>query len=521
MCQTRPKAVLLFYSQQQRKVMEKQILSKEAKSFLNHLSKNFNNKIEDVLEERKGRTDLPNFEAPTDNLRNADWKIDAVPEEIFDRRVEITGPPVRKMIINALNSGANIYMSDFEDSNCPTWENCIQGQVNLRDAINGTIDYTNPNTGKSYKLNDQIATLFVRPRGLHLVEKNYVVNGSPIRASLFDFGLYLFHNYKALLKKGSRPYFYLPKLEHHKEARLWAKIFSYSEGYFGIPVGTIKATVLIETLPAAFQMDEILYELRHYSAGLNCGRWDYIFSFIKTTKNFREFVLPDRDSVGMTEHFMRCYSQLLVQTCHKRGAHAIGGMAAQIPIKNDSEENHKAMAKVRADKLREVQDGHDGTWVAHPALVGLAKDVFDAHMTSPNQINKQLCLNSSITQKDLLCSPKGACTEKGLRKNIKICFQYLNAWINGNGCVPIDNLMEDAATAEISRAQIWQWLKYNVWLDDGKQVTEDYFIDVVDDELKTMMNLNQFNQTKKVFLDLCTSKEIIDFLTLPCYDLIP
>jgi len=422
------------------------------------------------------------------------------------------------MVINALNSGANVFMADFEDSNCPTWENCLRGQENLRDAVRKDIEYIDPKTKKNYKLKDQTAVLFVRPRGLHLIEKNYNDDGVSIPASLFDYGLYFFHNYKALLKNGSRPYFYLPKIEHYKEARLWDKIFTFTEKAFDLPLGTIRATVLIETLPAAFQMHEILYELSSHSIGLNCGRWDYIFSFIKTCQEYRAFVLPDRNQIGMKEHFLRSYSQLLVQTCHKRGAHAIGGMAAQIPINSDPEANHKAMDKVRADKLREVQDGHDGTWVAHPALVGLAKEIFDEHLKTPNQIHKQIYLNDTITQKDLLCVPKGACTEEGFRDNIRIGFEYLNSWLNGNGCVPINNLMEDAATAEISRTQIWQWLKYNIWLNNGQQVTKKYFFKILNEELQKFKNNDKIEETKEIFIELCTSKKLIDFLTLKCYD---
>jgi len=499
--------------------VEKEILSHDAKLFLDTLSNNFSYKIKHLLKERhKSKSSIPNFLEETRNIRDDEWEVLVPPKEIENRRVEITGPPERKMVINALNSGANVFMADFEDSNCPTWENCIDGQINLRDAVNKTITYENPTSKKKYKLNDQTATLFVRPRGLHLVEKNYIVDGVSIPASLFDYGLYFFNNYKKLLKNGSRPYFYLPKIEHYKEARLWDEIFTFSEKAFDLPLGTIRATVLIETLPAAFQMNEILYELRAHSAGLNCGRWDYIFSFIKTFQNYRSRVLPDRNQVGMSEHFLRSYSQLLVQTCHRRGTHAIGGMAAQIPIKNNPEANHIAMEKVRADKLREVQDGHDGTWVAHPVLVDVAKEVFNKHMKTPNQINKQIYLNDSVTKEDLICVPKGTCTEEGFRNNISVGFQYLNSWLNGNGCVPINNLMEDAATAEISRTQIWQWLKYNIWLDNGNQVTKKYFFKILNEELNKFKNSDKFEETKKIFVELCTSKELIDFLTPKCYD---
>jgi len=498
--------------------MISKILSYEARSFLWNLSKTFNPTIKDLLRKRKNHN-LKSFSFPH-NHQKGDWQVLSPPEEIADRRVEITGPPERKMIINALNSGANVFMADFEDSNSPTWENCLQGQENLYDAVRKNIEYTDPKTKKNYSLRNQTATLFVRPRGLHLVEKNYVDDGVPIAASLFDFGLYFFHNYKALLKRGSRPYFYLPKIEHYNEARLWNDIFTFSEKAFDLPLGTIRATVLIETLPAAFQMDEILYELRSHSAGLNCGRWDYIFSFIKTFSHDRDYVLPDRDQLNMTQHFMRSYTQLLVQTCHKRGAHAIGGMAAQIPIKNDPEANHIAMEKVRADKLREVQDGHDGTWVAHPVLVDVAKEIFDKHMKAPNQIDKQVWLNNFIGRQDLLCVPKGPCTEQGLRKNICISFQYINAWLNGNGCVPLNNLMEDAATAEISRAQLWQWCKFKVYLSNGKQVTKKWLEKAIHSEIKKFEHYKKFEETSIILNKLCFSDKLIDFLTLECYDVL-
>ena len=501
--------------------MKQEILTYDAKLFLDSLSNTFTSRIKELLENRNTKKSYtPSFIHQTRNIRDDDWEVIPPPKEIQKRKVEITGPPVRKMIINALNSGADVYMADFEDSNCPTFHNCIQGQINLRDAVSGTIEYTNSKTGKKYSLDDKTAVLFVRPRGLHLIEKNYFVDNDPIPASLFDYGLYIFHNWKALNKKGSRPYFYLPKLEDHTEARLWNDIFNFTESAFGLPVGTIRATVLIETLPAAFQMDEILYELREHSAGLNCGRWDYIFSFIKNHQNDRSAVLPDRDQIGMTQHFMRSYSLLLIQTCHRRGAHAIGGMAAQIPIKNNPEANHIAMEKVRADKLREVQDGHDGTWVAHPVLVDVAKEIFDKHLSTPNQIDKQIYLNDLITKNDLFCIPKGTCTEEGLRKNVKVGFQYLNAWLNGNGCVPINNLMEDAATAEISRAQIWQWLKYKIWLTNGKQVTKPFLKKIIKEETDCFYKSKKFKETKEIFSELCFSKNLIDFLTPKCYDVL-
>ena len=499
--------------------MEPDILTYDAKLFLDTLASLFGDKITNLVAARKKtQSTPPDFLHETSEIREESWKVLGAPKEIEDRRVEITGPPVRKMIINALNSGANIYMADFEDSNCPTFKNCIEGQTNLRDAVRRTISYTNPTTGKTYNLNKEIATLFVRPRGFHLIEKNYLTEGKPIAASLFDFGLYFFHNAKTLYRRGSRPYFYLPKIEHYKEARLWNEIFAFAESSFDFPQGTIRATVLIETLPAAFQMNEILHELRMHSAGLNCGRWDYIFSFIKTFKNNRHYILPDRDQVDMTQHFLRCYTQLLVQTCHKRGAHAIGGMAAQIPIKNKPEDNHSAMEKVRADKLREVQDGHDGTWVAHPGLVSVAKEIFNEYMPTPNQIHKQIWLNNFITKNDLVCVPKGQCTEKGLRKNIRITFQYINAWLNGNGCVPLNNLMEDAATAEISRAQLWHWCKFRIYLSNGRQVTKKWLTEAIRSEIKKFENCKKFEQTSIILNKLCFSEKLIDFLTIECYD---
>ena len=502
--------------------MKPKMLSYDAKLFLDALFQTFNPRIKNLLEKRKHYK----LKDSPDSPYREDWKVLSAPPEIADRRVEITGPPQRKMIINALNSGANVFMADFEDAFCPTWQNCLQGQENLYDAVRKNIKYTDPKTKKNYSLKNQTATLFVRPRGLHLVEKNYNVDGFPIAASLFDFGLYFIHNYKTLLKRGSRPYFYLPKIEHYNEARLWNDVFTFSEKAFDLPLGTIRATVLIETLPAAFQMDEILYELRSHSAGLNCGRWDYIFSFIKTFRNNRHFVLPDRDQVDMSQHFMRSYTQLLIQTCHKRGAHAIGGMAAQIPAKTlvdgprmfYPDPNELAFRKVHEDKLREVKDGHDGTWVAHPGLVPIVKKIFDKHMPEKNQIHKQLWLNDCVTKNDLLCVPTGQCTEEGLRKNVRIAFQYINAWLNGNGCVALENLMEDAATAEISRAQLWQWCKFRVYLSNGQQVTKKWLTEVIKCEIKKFENCKKFNETSIILNKLCFSEKLIDFLTVECYD---
>ena len=495
------------------------ILTNETKNFLKELHGNFDDRIKSLLIERQ---DFYNelrlnssikIDNPRSQIEKADpnWRCQPCPENIEDRRVEITGPPVRKMIINALNSGANVYMSDFEDSNCPTWENTIHGQINLRDAVERTIEYTNPKNGKNYTLNDKTAVLFVRPRGLHLLEKNHLVDGNPIRASLFDFGTYFINNYKALLENGTRPYFYLPKLEHAREARLWNDVFKFAQDYVDINIGLIKATVLIETLPAVFQMEEILYELRQHSAGLNCGRWDYIFSYIKCFKDDKNFILPDRSTVGMDSHFMKSYSQLLIDICHRRGVHAMGGMAAQIPIKNDPEANEAAMNKVRNDKLREVLEGHDGTWVAHPGLVPIAKEAFDAHMNEPNQIGRKKTLTRHISVGDLITSPVGICTEKMLRENINIMFLYMNSWINGNGCVPINNLMEDAATAEISRAQIWQWKHHQVTLDNRIVLNDAYLNQVLREELEKYNNLENYEATFSLTKEMCLSDNLDRF----------
>ena len=495
------------------------IFTLESLRFLESLFVLFSDEIKHAVDDREKRTaDLRSrkiklgFDKKTARIRSGDWVVTASPGEILDRRVEITGPVSRKMIINGLNSGARIFMADFEDSNSPTWKNCMQGQINLRDAVNKSINYFDERTGKKYALNDEIAVLFVRPRGLHLQEKNITFRGESVPAALVDFGLYFFHNVRELVSRGSRPYFYLPKLEHYHEAELWDKVFSYSEDYFDVPRGTIRATVLIETLPAVFQMNEILYALKDHSAGLNCGRWDYIFSFIKTLGHDSRYVLPDRMQVGMTQHFLRSYSRLLIQTCHDRGTHAIGGMAAQIPIKNDELANNTALEKVRRDKLREVLDGHDGTWVAHPGLVEIAYNIFNKHMPAANQIDKQLYLNKEIGEDDLLTVPTGTCSEKMLRNNIRIGYQYLRAWLNGMGCVPINNLMEDAATAEISRAQIWQWKNHGVTLDTGEIVTIELINKIIDEEIL------ENDLAKSLFTSLCVQKEMDTFLTLKAYE---
>src|SRR3989441_6511819 len=414
---------------------------------------------------------MPDFLSATRSVRDSEWRVAPAPKDLQDRRVEITGPTDRKMLINALNSGARVFMADFEDANAPTWSNLVEGQVNLIDAIERRIGFTSPE-GKEYRLNDRVATLVVRPRGWHLDERHVEVGGTPVSGSLLDFGLYFFHNAERLLTKGSGPYFYLPKLESHLEARLWNDVFNFAQDELGLPRGTIRATVLIETILAAFEMDEILYELKDHSAGLNCGRWDYIFSFIKKFRNRPDFVLPNRAQVTMDRPFLNSYVQLLIKTCHRRGIHAMGGMAAQIPIKNDPAANEKALDKVRQDKLREVKAGHDGTWVAHPGLVPIAKAIFDEYMKTPNQIHVKR-EEVSVSAKDLLAVPTGEITEAGLRLNINVGLQYLEAWLRGNGCVPIYNLMEDAATAEISRAQVWQWVRHKARLADGRVIGKE------------------------------------------------
>src|SRR3989442_9985650 len=440
------------------------VLTSPALAFVEDLARRFRGRIDELLTRRRATQarfnngDRPDFLPDTSSIRSGDWRIAQVPADLLDRRVEITGPVDRKMIINALNSGAQVFMADFEDANSPTWANIVGGQNNLIDAVRGTISFVQPDTRKRYELNARTATLMVRPRGLHLIERHCLVDDRPVPGSLFDFGMFLFHNADALIRAGTGPYFYLPKLQSHLEARLWNDVFTHAQAALGIPTGTIKATVLIETLPAAFEMDEILYELREHSAGLNCGRWDYIFSSIKTLREDPGFVLPDRGQVTMETPFLRSYTQLLIRTCHRRGAHAMGGMAAQIPIKDDPRANDAALDKVRADKLREVREGHDGTWVAHPGLVDVARRVFDEGMPGPNQLGR-LREDVTVTADMLLEPARGQRTESGLRHTIRVGIRYLEAWLGGQGAVPIYNLMEDAATAEISRAQIWQWLR--------------------------------------------------------------
>ena len=508
-----------------------EILTPEALQFIERIEMHFGNRRKELLERRvKVQEELNqgkklDFLEETKHIRQGDWTIASLPADLEDRRVEITGPVDRKMIINALNSGANVFMADFEDANSPTWENCVEGQLNLRDAIRGTISFENPN-GKVYKLNQKTAVLKVRPRGWHLEEKHVLLNGQPISASFFDFGLYFFHNAKALIEKGSGPYFYLPKMESHLEARLWNDVFVYAQNDLRIPQGTIKATVLIETILAAFEMDEILYELKEHSAGLNCGRWDYIFSFLKKFRNSEDVIFPDRMQVTMTVPNMRAYSLLAIKTCHTRNAPAIGGMAAQIPVKNDPVKNDEAFAKVRADKEREARDGHDGTWVAHPGMVATAKEVFDLLVPKPNQIYRKR-EDVQVTAENLLEVPQGTITEEGLRTNINVGIQYIASWLNGRGAAPINNLMEDAATAEISRAQVWQWIRHPKGiLVDGRKITEELFQQIKVEELEAIkaevgeeaFKTGKFEQATQLFEELIAADEFADFLTNPAYE---
>jgi malate synthase len=508
----------------------KQVLTDEACQFLTTLSHNFEDRRQQLLARRRERQkaidagELPDFLPETADIRQREWKVASIPKDLEDRRVEITGPVERKMLINALNSGANVFMADFEDANSPTWQNNLDGHINLRDAISGTISYASPE-GKQYRLAEKTATLLVRPRGWHLSEKHFLVDGKPISGSLFDFGLYFFHNAHNLIKKGTGPYFYLPKMESHLEARLWNDVFVLAQEALGIPRGTIRATVLIETILAAFEMDEILWELREHSSGLNCGRWDYIFSFIKKFRNRPDFVLPNRAEVTMERHFLSSYVHLLIRTCHRRGIHAMGGMAAQIPIKSDPAANEKALDKVRQDKLREVKAGHDGTWVAHPGLVGIAKEIFDAHMPEPNQIQRKRD-DVHVTAADLLAVPDGTITEDGLRWNVNVGLLYLEAWLKGNGCVPLYNLMEDAATAEICRAQVWQWSRHQAKLSDGRPVTGELIRKITNEELDKLRSqlgdagfaAGKYEQAAKLFEKMMTSAEFPEFLTLVAYE---
>ena len=509
-----------------------EILTPEAMAFVALLERTFGPRRRALLAARVERQaaldegEVPDFLPETAAIRAGSWRVAAIPADLQDRRVEITGPVDRKMVINALNSGANVFMADFEDANAPTWTNNIEGQINLRDAVRRTITYTNPGSGKFYRLNPQTATLMVRPRGWHLDEKHMQVDDRPVSASLFDFGLFFFHNARELLARGSGPYFYLPKLENHLEARLWNDVFVFAQEQLGIPQGSIRATVLIENILASFEVDEILYELRDHSAGLNCGRWDYIFSAIRKFRRWPDFLLPNRAQVTMTTHFMHAYSLLVIQTCHRRGIHAMGGMAAQIPIKHDPAANALALEKVRVDKIREARDGHDGTWVAHPGLVAIARAAFDEQMPGPNQIDR-LRDDVTISSADLLQMPGGTITEAGLRLNIDVGIRYLESWLGGNGCVPIYNLMEDAATAEISRSQVWQWVHSSAaQLDDGRAIDLALFEKLLPETLAAIrdqvgevrFDSGLFEQAAALFAEIVANPKFTEFLTLPAYE---
>ncbi|MGE5347272.1 MAG: malate synthase A [Acidithiobacillales bacterium] len=506
------------------------VLTKEALDLVVILQRAFGARREELLERRKAvqaRIDegvFPDFLPETRSVRDAEWTVAPIPRDLLDRRVEITGPVDRKMIINALNSGASVFMADFEDSNSPTWENIVDGQSNLMDAVSGTITFESPE-GKGYRLNEKTATLMVRPRGWHLPEKHATLDGKPVSGSLWDFALFFFHNARRLVEKGTGPYVYLPKLESHLEARLWNDVFVLAQEHCGLPKGTIRATVLIETILASFQMDEILWELRDHSAGLNCGRWDYIFSVIKKFSRYPKLVLPERAQVTMDKAFLKAYVDLLIRTCHRRGIHAMGGMAAQIPIKNDPEASRIALGKVEADKWREVKAGHDGTWVAHPGLVGVAKGIFDEGMPQPNQISRKR-EDVKVSAADLLAVPEGTITEKGLRQNVNVGILYLEAWLRGTGCVPLYNLMEDAATSEISRAQVWQWVHNGALLTDGRKITMKLYETIRDEELggvrkrigEAAWGAGRFELAAKLFDEMVAAPAVPEFLTLPAYD---
>jgi len=507
-----------------------EILTDEALAFIVTLHENFNPIRLQLLEERVKQQlrfdsgDYPQFPSETKAIREGNWIAGPIPNDLLDRRVEITGPVDGKMVINALNSGAKTFMADFEDSNAPTWKNTIEGQKNLIDANKKTIALYDVKRDKQYALNSETAVLLVRPRGLHLDERHLIINKEACAASLVDFGLYVFHNTKTMLENNTAPYFYLPKLEHYLEARWWNAVFNFAQDYLNVPTGTFKATVLIETITASFQLDEIIHELKDHIVGLNCGRWDYIFSYIKTFRNHNNFVVPNRDQVTMITPFMATYSNLVIQRCHKRGILAIGGMAAQIPIKNDSQANTKALEKVRRDKEREVKNGHDGTWVAHPALVAVAMQEFNKHMPTQNQLD--VTRNDiTITEKDLVELPIGSVTESGIRKNINVGILYLEAWLRGHGAVALYNLMEDAATAEISRTQVWQWLKNEVKLEDGRNFTMELYVAILDDEVEKIIRQvgeDKIKETKfklaiELFDQLVLSEKFEEFLTLPAY----
>ncbi len=510
-----------------------QVLTDKALGLVIHLHRQINPRRLELLaaralrQQRLDAGEMPDFLPETAHIRAGDWRIAGTPADLQDRRVEITGPVERKMIINALNAPVQAFMADFEDASSPTWENLIQGQINLKDAINRTISHVDAATGKTYRLNPRIATLIVRPRGWHLPEKHVLIDDEPASGSLFDFAVFLANNHQALKTNGTGPYFYLPKLESHLEARLWNDVFIAAQEYLGMPRGTIKATVLIETILAAFEMDEILYELREHIVGLNCGRWDYIFSFIKKLRNHRRFVLPDRSSVTMDKHFLKSYVDLLIKTCHRRGAHAMGGMAAQIPIRDNPQANEQAMAKVLADKQREANAGHDGTWIAHPGLASVALTAFGPSR-APNQL-QMLREDVHVTAADLLAVPEGEITEAGLRHNLRVGVQYVEAWLEGAGCVPLYNLMEDAATAEICRAQVWQWIHHRAHTADGEPITALRVDALLAEELDAIRRTvgphrygsGAYATAARVFGHMITHDQLDDFLTLPAYDFLP
>ena len=510
-----------------------EVLNDETLAFLADLHRRFDTRRKELLKKREERQiafdagALPDFLPETQHVRDGDWKVSPIPADLLDRRVEITGPVDRKMIINALNSGAKVFMADFEDASSPTWANMVEGQINLKDRWDNKIDFTDPNNGKDYKLSDNPAVLIIRPRGWHLPEDHIWVDGEPMSGGLVDFGLYFLLNAKKALAQGSGPYFYLPKMESHLEARLWNDVFTHAEDMVQLPRHTVKATVLIETLPGAFEMDEIIYELKDHMAGLNCGRWDYIFSFIKTLRKNRDYIVPDRSQVVMGKAFLDAYSELLIKTCHRRGAFAMGGMAAQIPDRRNPEVNEAAFAKVKLDKEREARNGHDGTWVAHPDLVPVAMAVFNEYMPEPNQLGK-LREDVNVSQADMLKVHEGTRTVQGMRDNIRVGVQYIEAWLRGRGAVPLYNLMEDAATAEISRSQIWQQLHFGAEYDDGTVATKELFETCLGEEMEKVRQeigadnyaAGRFDEAIELFRTLSTADDLTAFLTLPAYKLI-